>query len=182
MSKYEHSKKDLITIEASKHFSITSKGELSRDSTPYPMNAKTKMGVGFDSINSRGYHVFNYRPAHGVTPIMISSHRLIFYLTNGYIPQEIDYIDQNLSNNHPSNLRAATHPQNSTNVGLQSHNTSGYIGVTWNKKIGKWQVSIRINGKQTGLGLFTCKIEAAKAYDTAAKKHRDIAFTNLNFP
>lgn len=62
---------------------------------------------------------------------------------------------------------------------LQSNNTSGYKGVTWNKHAQKWLAHIRIHGKLLHLGCFSSPEEAARAYDEAALLfHGDTAILN----
>nr|WP_269140600.1 HNH endonuclease [Proteus terrae] len=93
----------------------------------------------------------------------------------------IDHIDGDKLNNRIENLRICTHNQNQHNQGIRASNKSGYKGVSWMKSVKKWQAQICCNSKVTHLGLYTNKIEAAKAYDEAAKKlHGDFAW--LNFP
>jgi len=49
---------------------------------------------------------------------------------------------------------------------IQSNNTSGYRGVSWNKKLSKWEVKIKVNNKQIHLGRYPTVLEAAKVYET----------------
>ena len=46
--------------------------------------------------------------------------------------------------------------------------TSRFRGVGWHKARKKWEVRIRVDGKQKGIGHFTDEIEAAHAYDAYA--------------
>jgi hypothetical protein len=54
-------------------------------------------------------------------------------------------------------------------------------GVTWKKEAKKWIVLIHYNCKNKFIGLFEDEIQAAKAYDKAAKKYHK-EFASLNFP
>lgn len=62
-----------------------------------------------------------------------------------------------------------------------SNNTSGYRGVSWHETGQKWQCHIGINGDRVYLGLFDDEIDAAHAYDEAAKEHFG-EYAALNFP
>ena len=80
----------------------------------------------------------------------------------------VDYIDGNKLNNCKSNLRICTQQQNGWNTRPQKNGTSKYKGVSWLSANKKWLV--QIGGNQEYLGLFTDEIEAAKAYNEAAKR------------
>ena len=85
--------------------------------------------------------------------------------------RRIDHTDTNRLNNRRRNLRLATQSQNAINSGRRVDNTSGFKGVTWQKAARKWQSQIAVNGTNIYLGLFRYKIEAARAYNKAVKKH-----------
>lgn len=91
-----------------------------------------------------------------------------------------DHGNLNGLDNQRHNLRVCTQPQNTQNRGLGKNNKSGYKGVRWNKSHGKWYTQISVNGIQVHLGCFFCLIKAAKAYDTAARKHFG-EFARCNF-
>ena len=96
-------------------------------------------------------------------------------------PLDVDHIDGDAMNNNVYNLRYATKPQNAVNRGLAKNNTSGYKGVSFYKQSKKWESYIGYKGKKIRLGLFDCKIEAAKAYDKKAYELYG-EFAWLNFP
>lgn len=54
--------------------------------------------------------------------------------------------------------------------GLQSNNTSGYRGVTWDKSKQKWKAQLVFRGKRYNLGRFDKKEDAVKARKLAEEK------------
>lgn len=97
------------------------------------------------------------------------------------IANMIDHKDRNYLNNQRSNLRSATYSQNAINTALNIANTSGYKGVTWDKKNQLWFVKIKFEGKSIHIGRFDCIIKAAQKYDHFAKRLYG-EFAYLNFP
>ena len=91
------------------------------------------------------------------------AHRLAFFFMNEEIPEMVDHIDGNPSNNSWSNLRAATPAQNTYNRKLSLNNKSGVKGVCWNKSLNKWQAGIKFKGKQLHIGVFETIDAAAEA-------------------
>jgi hypothetical protein len=178
---------DRIIIHASTHFSITEGGALSRNSVPFKSRGrKAILGIceGFIHKGS-GYRLINYRESRHAKQVSFSVHRLVFYLYNHYLPQEVDHEDRNRKNNHPSNLRAATRVENQRNISSAKNSTSKYLGVSkysCNSNYsnnGKWVAQIRDNGKKKHLGYFTDEVDAAKAYNLETIK-RDPNFHNIN--
>lgn len=101
------------------------------------------------------------------------------------VRQRVDHINGNGLDNRRANLRLCTHAQNMMNRRKFKNSTSKYKGVSiWKNKRGEasgWTVNLYANRKQVHLGIFSDEIEAARAYDTAAKKHFG-EFARLNFP
>lgn len=66
-----------------------------------------------------------------------------------------------------------------------SNNTSGFKGVSFQKKTGRWYACIASKavreGRTIALGLYSTPEEAACAYDASARKLHG-AFARLNFP
>lgn len=68
------------------------------------------------------------------------------------------------SNNAFANLREANASENAQNLGIVRKNRSGLLGVTFHKKVGKWQAQIKIGGKPIYLGLSETAEEASAKY------------------
>ncbi len=92
-------------------------------------------------------------------------HHLILPKKKGF---EVDHINRDVMDNRRENLRYVTSSQNGMNRGMMKSNTSGYRGVTWDKKTEKWRARIGLNGKQIWLGYFDDIEEAATAYKKKA--------------
>lgn len=93
----------------------------------------------------------------------------------------IDHINGDGLDNRRCNLRSCINSQNQMNKGSKRNASSKYIGVSWDKALSKWRAQIIKDRKRTHLGLFNSEIEAALAYDTAARTlHGEFAQLNFN--
>lgn len=93
---------------------------------------------------------------------------------------EVDHIDRNRLNNQRSNLRLCNKVQNQGN--RPGSRKTGFKGVIhrMRNKHRKWEAYITKGGKCHSLGCFSDQIEAAKAYDSAAREHfGEFALVNL---
>jgi hypothetical protein len=94
----------------------------------------------------------------------------------------VDHRNGDSLDNRRANLRLATHSQNIHNRRkIKTKTASIYIGVFFDKRMDKWGAKIRFQNKRIYLGSFKSEIDAAKAYDAAAKKHHG-DFARLNLP
>lgn len=92
---------------------------------------------------------------------------------------QVDHEDGNPFNCVRSNLRQATTSDNGCNRGKSPRNASGYKGVSFDVGVGRWRAQIWKNRKRLCLGFFHNIIEAALAYDEAARRlHGPFACTN----
>jgi hypothetical protein len=112
-------------------------------------------------------------------PLSIQKFILGFVSEDGII---VDHINHNTYDNRKSNLRICSIRQNICNSRKSSKpSSSKYKGVWWCKKTKKWKAGIKVYGRSKCLGTFNSQIQAAKAYDDAAKTNFK-EFACLNFP
>ena len=105
-------------------------------------------------------------------------HRLILNAPKGLV---VDHINGNGLDNRKANLRLCTPAQNACNVRPRPGETSKYKGVAFIKRERRWQVRISFRNKRKWIGYFDTEIDAARAYDQAARRlHKE--FASLNFP
>jgi hypothetical protein len=128
------------------------------------------------SLHSRGYAVRTVRTATRVR--MVSMHRELLACPEGLV---VDHINLNTLDNRRTNLRVCTAQENMRNRRSERGSRSRYKGVARNSALNKWVAGIGIDGRRFHLGTFTSEIDAALAYDNAA---RDCfgEFAHLNFP
>jgi hypothetical protein len=119
------------------------------------------------SVSGVSNHAARKEPGSRKTVYM---HQLVASLMDIPTGVHIDHKDTNGLNNCRDNLRQATHRKNLMNRGPQTNNTSGFKGVYLYRGT-KWRATITVKGKNYHIGNFDDKVEAAKAYNTAAKKH-----------
>ena len=83
---------------------------------------------------------------------MYQAHRLVFlYMEGKFPPEEVDHINGAGADNKWWNLRKATKSENMRNERQRDDNTSGVIGVDFDKSRGRWRGQIHNNeGKRIG--------------------------------
>lgn len=85
--------------------------------------------------------------------------------------EKIDHRNGNGLDNRKENLRRASASQNGANRRKQVKPASStFKGVTFVKARGNWRASIKINGSRIPLGSHSQEIDAATAYNEAARR------------
>jgi len=121
------------------------------------LTAKTTGGYLHGQINGEKYY----------------AHRVIWKMHFGDDPFHIDHINHCSSDNRLENLRSVTKQENCRNTSVGSRNTSGCVGVVWDKERGMWAAQIKMNKKNHYLGRFVSFAQAVAARKAA---ERDLGF------
>ena len=124
------------------------------------------------SISKRGYVVAKIKRKE------VPMHKLLFTNTKGY---DVDHISGDKLDNRKSKLRICTHQQNMFNQKIRKNNTTGFIGVSLMKNIGKYEAYVHHNGKKYSMGLHRNAVDAAIARDKGAINLFG-EYARLNFP
>lgn len=85
--------------------------------------------------------------------------------------KQTDHIDGDGLNNQRTNLRICSTAENQHNQRIRTVGSSQYKGVCWHKRDQRWRAQIKLEGTSKCLGSFDSEVEAALAYNWAAKEH-----------
>lgn len=115
---------------------------------------------------NRGHRRYRYLYIDGRRCL---AHVAAWALMTGEWPSiEVDHRDRDPSNNVWSNLRMATHAQNTRNRSVGANNTTGIVGVSRFGK--KFRASIKCDGKRAWLGVYETIEQAAAARMLMARR------------
>lgn len=97
---------------------------------------------------------------------MYLAHRLAWlYVHGGFPSKQIDHINCVKTDNRIANLRNVSQAENNQNLKTpKANNTSGYMGVSWDKCGQRWKAYIAVKRKQVTLGYFENAEDAYQAY------------------
>ena len=118
----------------------------------------------FAAVNTGGY-------LHGqIDGEPFRAHRIAWSIYYGEHPRGfIDHINGLTDDNRIENLRVATSQENMRNLKKSMTNTSGVVGVGWDKSRGLWWSYITVGGVMKNLGRFVCFEQAVEARHDAEK-------------
>lgn len=115
-------------------------------------------------LHSKGYIIRYFKDSYELMHA-----RVLGVVSNVTI--DIDHLNGLKHDNQKQNLRLTTRATNLQNNGLRKDCTSGFKGVTFSKKLGKYQAKISFLGERIHAGTFLTAQEAANAYDQLALKY-----------
>ena len=101
---------------------------------------------------------------------LIQLHRVIFLWHHGYLPKQIDHINNITTDNRIENLRECTGSENMANKPITAANSTGFKGVYFRKDVKKYGAEVSFNGVTHYLGLYKSAIEAAEAAQSKRKE------------
>lgn len=99
--------------------------------------------------------------------------RIVFALTNSADPGDmfIDHINGNSLDDRPENLRTATNAQNVANASrVRRGSRSGVRNVSYNKRLGKWVVTVGPDKSRRHIGVFKSLVDAKVAAQLARER------------
>jgi len=124
----------------------------------------------FEYLNQWKWHLSSHGYAMRRPPRskVIYMHRVI---NNTSDSELTDHVNRNKLDNRKKNLRGANRFLNGINRGKNKNNTSGYKGVSSNKRNGKWQAFIHYSYKRYYLGDFIAIEDAVEARKQAERRY-----------
>lgn len=121
-------------------------------------NSQFAGAEAFTTIGVNGYRMTRFMGAG------LLAHRVAWAITTGCWPKkQIDHIDGDRTNNAILNLREADQSTQNRNAAMPYRNKSGRIGVSYDRRRGKWVAQTRLLGRQINLGRFDTFEQASAA-------------------
>lgn len=136
-----------------------------------PLDNQTKRWNGQHAGNIAGNTQDDGYIRLAIDRVKFPAHRVVWAMVTGSWPNGvIDHINGNTSDNRFCNLRDATISQNTWNQKIFETNVSGFKGVEFHPRTGRWRARIAANGKRLFLGYFDSAELASSAYIAAADR------------
>jgi hypothetical protein len=167
---------DKVLLELQK-FSVYNRelGGFIRTAARSGPSSQQKIGELVGSVNKSGHRKIN------IFGCAFYLHHLVWAVEHGEWPTEdLDHRDQNPANNRIGNLRLGPEPINGKNRPMFSNNTSGYTGVSFDPRRGKYRAEVSPDGKRYWCGYHNTAEEAAAARQVLITAHPEWGFTELH--
>lgn len=146
-----------LTDYLSYNYYVDADGTLRRNRTYKQWIIGREVGV----VGVRGYKTLSIKGKRYYV------HRLIFLMEHGYLPDLIDHLDGDKTNNRISNLRDSSKVSNALNIRYcHKDNATAFLGVTYRKDTGKYSARFR----NENLGCFDTPEEAHAVYVKAKSR------------
>lgn len=140
-----------------------------------------KRGISYGHLRKHRntkYVIFDLKPYVRT----MRAHRIAWFLTYGIWPEIIDHINGDGADNRLCNLRICTAAGNCQNRRPKAgRNLKGFTANTPRQGQNRYQAKIQCDKRLIYLGTYDTEIEAAQAYDIAARQYHG-EFARLNFP
>lgn len=108
----------------------------------------------------------------GLNGNQYQAHRIAWLIMTGEWPEkDIDHINGDRIDNRWQNLRQVDRQTNLRNSSLSSANTSGALGVSLDKRCGRWYAYIKVDGVKKSLGYYDNIEDAVLARKAADVKY-----------
>ena len=129
---------------------------------------KAKAGSLVGTLDAYGYLVCQ------VNKRTYKVHRLIYSMFYDEVPDMLDHINGNCTDNRIENLRPVNHKQNGYNSKLSRATSTGIKGVS--RLRNKWIAQCQVAGKRHYLGVFdSIECAQAKLVKFRAAQHKEFA-------
>ena len=154
------------SIDGFRNYQVSNVGRV-RNATTGKMLKQTASSNGYNTVS-----LYNDQGLKSIAVHILVAHEFLERPPDEDGKLEVDHENRCKTDKQVCNLRYVSHSQNMMNRRKQTRRatSSQYKGVQWNKLKQKWKASIKLEGRQIYLGLYTCEEEAALAYDLKAEE------------
>lgn len=122
--------------------------------------------VAFTFVGQNGYRQTR------INGVALLAHRVAFALMTGCWPiAQVDHINGDRADNRWANLREADQTLNSRNMAMPKRNSSGRVGIGYDRCRRKWYAQGRADNRQFNLGRFDTMDEAVAARVRFEREH-----------
>ena len=128
-------------------------------------NLGNSFWIDTEDLEKIRHYYFSLHGNDGYFSAIIKGKRVYLhrYIMNAPKGMVVDHINHLREDNRKCNLRVCTKSQNNRNLSCK--------GYYFNKKYGKWQAYITLNGKRKSLGTFEKEVDAKEARKIAEKEY-----------